>query len=119
MPESSREIEHLPSATIQPVRELLTASQTLSAQQKTAVLHLLVETLFYGNNHAENSVIEPFPVLQITRWHLEHLHLDDEEMGRLDEGTLKEIAVAMQRHYLTDWFWDELEDRIQQCLYPV
>lgn len=119
MPESSREIEHLPAAAIQPVRELLTASQTLSAQQKTAVLHLLIEKLFYNSDGLENEVLEPFPVLKITRWHLEQLHLTEDEIVRLDRETLKEIAVAMQQHYLTDWFWDELEDRIHQRLYPV
>ena len=49
------------------------------------------------------------PVVQITRTHLVHTELAEEEIGQLDDEDLMFISQEIVRHYTNDVFWEELE----------
>ena len=49
------------------------------------------------------------PVVRITRSHLKHTNLTEEEIAQLDDEDLMFISHAIVRHYTNDVFWEELE----------
>ncbi len=48
--------------------------------------------------------------------HLKQIGLTDEEIGQLDETNHRNIRHRIINHWLTDWFWQELEYQTRQVL---
>ena len=49
------------------------------------------------------------PILNISREHLAHTNLTEEEIARLDEDDMRHIGHEIVRHFTNDVFWEELE----------
>lgn len=57
-----------------------------------------------------------FPITRLSREDLKEVGLEDEEIARLTDEDLKDIARKMGDHYVNDWFWDELEFHAREVL---
>mgnify|MGYP000856245767 FL=1 len=49
------------------------------------------------------------PVVRITKSHLNHASLTEDEIADLDDEDLLHISHQIVRHYTNDVFWEELE----------
>ena len=54
--------------------------------------------------------------VEISNEHLKQLGLTDEECAQLDEADHRNIRHRVISHWLTDWFWQELEYQTRQVL---
>lgn len=95
--------------------------QLPSEHQATMVLVLFQQTLEgdYGpwlrsamrvlEKQDTDSPFRFLPVVRITKSHLHHASLTEDEIAQLDDEDLMQISHQIVRHYTNDVFWEELE----------